>query len=138
MSPRTPIVLFGASLMLLGVSGCSTSFDASIANTTTTVAVTTTLPTGTVAELLPVMLAEVKGLSEKVAANSGDDASATLIEQLWAAMQPEIAAEHEDLVPSFEFIVRRCRAAADRSRPADADRAYRNLQSIADDLLPTP
>ena len=50
-------------------------------------------------------------------------------------MEPEIAAEHPDLVPSFEFVVRRCRAAADRSRPADADRAYRNLQSLADGLL---
>ncbi len=134
MSRRTPLALLGASLAVLAVSGCSTSFDASIANTTTTVAVTTTLPTGTVADLLPVMLAEVKALSERVAANAGDDASATLIEQLWTAMRPEITAEHEDLVPSFEFIVRRCRAAADRSRPADADRAYRNLQALADTL----
>ena len=135
MTPSARLALTGAALVTLTLSGCSTSFDASIANTTTTVAVTTTLPTGTVADLLPVMLAEVKGLSEKVAANSGDDASATLIEQLWTAIEPEIAADHADLVPSFEFVVRRCRAAADRSRPADADRAYRNLQSLADGLL---
>ncbi len=135
MSPRVPSALLGATLALLAVSGCSTSFDSSIANSTTSVAVTTTLPTGSVDDLLPLMLAEVKALSEKVAANTGDDASATLIEQLWAAMQPEIAADHEDLVPSFEFIVRRSRAAADRRRPADADRAYRNLQTIADQLL---
>ncbi len=132
MNRRTPIALAGA--VVLTLSGCASTFDASIANTTTTVAVTTTLPTGSVAELLPVMLTEVKALSEKVAANAGDDASATLIEQLWTAMQPEITADHKDLVPSFEFIVRRCRAAADRSRPADADRAYRNLQTIADSL----
>jgi hypothetical protein len=134
MNRRTPLALAGATLVVLAVSGCSSTYDSSIAETTTTVVVTTTLPTGSVAELLPVMLAEVKGLSEKVAANAGDDASATLIEQLWAAMKPGITAEHEDLVPSFEFIVRRCRAAADRSRPADADRAYRNLQTIADSL----
>jgi hypothetical protein len=136
MTPRPLLALTGATLVVLSASGCSTSFDASIANTTTTVAVTTTLPGGTVAELLPRMLAEVEALSEKVAANSGDAASATLIEQLWTAMEPEITAEHEDLVPAFEFVVRRCRAAADRSRPADADRAYRNLQSLADGLLP--
>ncbi len=134
MNRRTPLALVGATVVLLAVSGCSSTYDSTIANTTTTVAVTTTLPTGTVDQLLPVMLAEVKALSEKVAANQGDDASATLIEQLWAAMQPEITADHPDLVPSFEFIVRRCRAAADRSRPADADRAYRNLQTIADSL----
>lgn len=135
MIPNARLALAGATLAALIASGCSTSFDASIANTTTTVAVTTTLPTGTVAELLPRMLAEVEALSEKVAANSGDDASATLIEQLWVAMEPEITAEYEDLVPAFEFVVRRCRAAADRTRPADADRAYRNLQSLSDGVL---
>lgn len=135
MNRRTTL-LSAVTLAALTVPACSaTTFDADIANSTTTVAVTTTVPTGSVEELLPVMLAEVKALSEKVAAKNGDDVSATYIEQLWAAMQPEIQAEHKDLVPSFEFIVRRCRAAADRTRPADADRAYRNLQTIADTLL---
>jgi len=136
MTRRTSLAVAGATVVLLAVSGCSgTTFDASLESTSSTVAVTTTLPTGTVAVLLPRMLAEVKALSEKVAANQGDDQSATYIEQLWAAMQPEIQATHKELVPDFEFIVRRCRQAADRSRPADADRAYRNLQSLADDLL---
>jgi hypothetical protein len=136
MTRRIPLAVAGAALVLFAATGCSaTTFDASLESTSSTVAVTTTLPTGTVAELLPRMLVEVQALSEKVAANSGDDASATYIEQLWAAMQPEIEATHKDLVPAFEFIVRRCRQAADRSRPADADRAYRNLQSLTDDLL---
>jgi hypothetical protein len=135
MNRRTTL-LSAVTLAALTVPACSaTTFDADIANSTTTVAVTTTVPTGSVEELLPVMLAEVKALSEKVAAKNGDDVSATYIEQLWAAMQPEIQAEYKDLVPSFEFIVRRCRSAADRTRPADADRAYRNLQTIADTLL---
>lgn len=135
MNRRAPL-LAAVTLATLAVPACSaTTFDADIANSTTTVAVSTTVPNGSVEELLPVMLAEVKALSERVAANNGDDASATYIEQLWAAMQPEIQAEHKDLVPSFEFVVRRCRAAADRTRPADADRAYRNLQTIADTLL---
>jgi hypothetical protein len=128
--------LLVAALAATALSACSgTTFDASLESTTSTVAVTTTLPTGTVAELLPRMVAEVKALSEKVAANEGDDQSATYIEQLWTAMKPEITGINTDLVPSFEFIVRRCRQAADRSRPADADRAYRNIQSLADSLL---
>ncbi len=133
---RRASLLAAVTLAALAVPACSaTTFDADIANSTTTVAVSTTVPNGSVEELLPVMLAEVKALSEKVAANNGDDVSATYIEQLWAAMQPEIQADHKDLVPSFEFVVRRCRAAADRTRPADADRAYRNLQTLADTLL---
>ena len=119
------------------VGGCSTTtFDNTIANNDTTVASTTTLlPTGTVSELLPVMLVAVKGLSEKVAANKGDNETASLIEHIWTAIQPEVAATHKALVPDFEFIVRRCRQATDRHRPADADRAYRNLVSLVDNIL---
>ncbi|MEY4338773.1 MAG: hypothetical protein RLZ14_623 [Actinomycetota bacterium] len=125
-----------SAIVLLSVVGCSSTYDASLVTTPGTEAATTTsLPVGTVAELLPRMLAEVKGLSELVAANSGDDEAATRIEQYWAAMQPEVAQKYPDLVEAFEFVVRRCRAAADRSRPADADRAYKNLQTIADTLL---
>jgi hypothetical protein len=122
--------------MLLG--GCSkTTFDNSIAaGDTTPAATTTTLPGGPVSELLPVMLQTVKGLSEKVAANKGDNEAASLIEQLWTAMTAEMTATHKGLVPSFEFIVRRCRQATDRHRPADADRAYRNLQTIVDTEFP--
>ncbi|MFZ4720584.1 MAG: hypothetical protein ACOYMR_14240 [Ilumatobacteraceae bacterium] len=135
MTRRTPLALAGASLLTLGVSACSTTFDTAIANSTTTVAVTTTLPTGAVADLLPLMLAEVKGLSEKVAANDGDGPAAVRIAQYWDAMKAEITTTYPDLVPAFEFVVRRCQAAADRSRPADADRAYRNLQTINDAIL---
>jgi ABC-type uncharacterized transport system auxiliary subunit len=128
--------LFAAATLIVVLSGCSaTTFDSTLETTTSTIAPTTTVPAGTVDELLPLMVAEVKALSEKVAANKGDDRSATYIEQLWAAMKPEITSINKDLVPSFEFVVRRCRQAADRSRPADADRAYRNIQALADSLL---
>lgn len=135
MNPRTPLALAGAALVLLGASGCSTTYDSTIANTTTTVAVTTTLPTGTLQEILPRMLEEVAGLSAKVASGQGDQPSADLIEQYWKAIEPEVQGMNQDLVEDFEFIVRRCHAAADRNRPADADRAYRNLRTIADSLL---
>jgi len=135
MTRRTPLALAGATLLTLGVSACSTTFDTAIANSTTTVAVTTTLPTGAVADLLPLMLAEVKGLSELVAANKGDSEAAERINQYWAAIQDEIKADHPDLFDDFEFVVRRTQAAADRRRPADADRAYRNLQTINDAIL---
>jgi hypothetical protein len=121
----------------LVLTACSTSYDPSLATTGETVAVTTTtLPAGTVADLLPLMLAEVKGLSELVAANKGDSEAAERINQYWAAIQNEIKADHPDLFDDFEFVVRRTQAAADRRRPADADRAYRNLQTLADTLLP--
>ncbi|MEY4176283.1 MAG: hypothetical protein RI900_3448 [Actinomycetota bacterium] len=125
-----------ATSAALGTAACSSTYDASLATPASTVpATSSTLPSGTVAELLPRMLDEVKALSEKVAANEGDNASAALIDQYWQAMRAEVEAQHPDLVDGFEFVVRRCQAAADRRRPADADRAYRNLQTIADTLL---
>jgi len=132
--PRFAVsVALGAALV---VPACSaTTYDGSLATTTSVAATSTTVPSGTVAELLPVMLEEVRLLSEKVVANSGDAVSATYIEQLWAAMSAEVEASYPDSFEDFEFVVRRCRAAADRSRPADADRAYRNLQSLADAIL---
>jgi hypothetical protein len=133
---RQRILAVALAGMLLGA--CSkTTFDNTIAaGDTKPVVTTTTLPTGPISELLPVMLQAVKGLSEKVAANKGDNETASLIEHLWTAMTPEMTTSHKDLVPSFEFIVRRCRQATDRHRPADADRAYRNLQTIVDTEFP--
>ena len=107
-----------------------TGTTSSIAATTTT-----TLPVGAVSELLPQMLAEVQDLPRRVAEADSPGASATRIEQLWAAMQPEVDRDWPDLSPEFEFVVRRCRAAADRKRPADADRAYKNLNTIATAIL---
>ena len=133
LRPLRALLVVAAAAVL---GACSaTTYDSSLATTTSVASTTTTTPMGTVAELLPVMLEEVRTLSEKVAANSGDAVSATYIEQLWAAMSAEVQASYPDSFEDFEFVVRRCRAAADRSRPADADRAYRNLQTLADAIL---
>ena len=58
------------------------------------------------------------------------DAAAARIEQLWAALRADVESTAPDLVPDFEFVLRRCRSAVDRHRPADADRAYKNLDLL--------
>ena len=138
MSPqfRAAAMATLAALSLAALSACSpTTYDASAETTPPTDQVTTTLPTGTAAELLPLMLAEVEGLPLRVMNADGDGAAATRIEQLWAAVQPEIEANDPDLIPDFEFVIRRCRQAADRNRPADADRAAKNLAALVDAYL---
>ena len=125
-----------AACALTLVSACSpTTYDPSAETVPPAAATTTTLPSGTAAELLPLMLAEVQSLPLKVMSSKGDGAAATRIEQLWAAVQPEIEANRPDLVSDFEFVVRRSRAAADRNRPADADRAFKNLSSLVQAYL---
>lgn len=131
-------VLLGIALVL-SATACDTTYDSSISTTSAApdvAAPASTLPSGTAAELLPLMLAEVQALPNRVATNDGSRAAATRIEELWAAVRPEIEANQPALVPDFEFVVRRCRAAADRKRPADADRAFKNLEALVEAYLP--
>ena len=125
------------AILALGlVSACSpTTYDSSAETVPEIDATTTTLPSGTAAELLPLMLAEVQGLPLKVMNADGDGDAARRIEQLWAAVRPEIEANRPELVADFEFVVRRTRDAADRNRPADADRAFKNLTSLVQAYL---
>jgi hypothetical protein len=125
-------------LLVIALAACgSTTYDNSL-GTTAAPTTSSTLPTGSVAELLPRMVTAVQGLSKKISAFKGEQDAASLIEHLWAAMKPEIVRDHPDQVDAFEFIVRRCRQGADRHRPADADRAYRNLVELRDAILGTP
>jgi len=131
-------VLLGIALVL-SATACDTTYDSSISTTSTApdvAAPASTLPSGTAAELLPLMLAEVQALPNRVATNDGSRGAATRIEELWAAVKPEIEANQPALVPDFEFVVRRSRAAADRKRPADADRAFKNLEALVEAYLP--
>ncbi|MFZ9630021.1 MAG: hypothetical protein ACO3C1_11815 [Ilumatobacteraceae bacterium] len=134
-SRRSPHHGFALVAPALGVatvlSACApTTYDASLA-TTIAVSTTTTLPVGSAAELLPAMVDEVKGLSARVEAGDGERDAAARIAQLWAAIADEVTASHPDLVEDFEFVVSRCTLAAERHRPADADRAYKNLVVLA-------
>jgi len=129
MTPHRSVAVALAAVTLLGA--CSTTYDESVATVETTATTTaSTLPMGSTTELLGRLLDEVRDLSAKVAANQGDDEAATRIEQLWAAVQADVTATAPDLVPDFEFVLRRCRSAVDRHRPADADRAFKNLDLL--------
>ena len=81
------------------------------------------------------MLEEVEHLAQRVVDRDGDGDAATRIEQMWAAIEPTVTIERPELVSGFDFVVRRCRAAADRNRPADADRAFKNLESLVESYL---
>ena len=135
---RRRITLLTAALITVStVAGCArTTYDTTV-GTTAAPTTSSTLPTGSVAELLPQMVIEVRGLSAKISAFKGEQDSAALIEHLWAAMKAEVQQHWPDYVDSFDFIVRRCRQGADRHRPADADRAYKNLLELRDAILGT-
>lgn len=128
MLRRAPIL----ALALAAATACApTTYDASVA-TTAASTTTTTIPAGSVEDALDAMLAEVSTLGRKVEAGSGDQDAAALIEVIWSTVRDEVAASRPELLADFEFVVSRCRLAADRNRPADADRAYKNLRVLVD------
>ena len=129
-------VLIGGLLVVQSTAGCSpTTYNESVTTAGDTVASTTSLVSTDPAEVLPLMLNEVADLARRVVDRDGDGDAATRIEEMWAAIQPTVQIERPELVGDFDFVVRRCRAAADRNRPADADRAFKNLQSLVESYL---
>ena len=136
MSHRvSPALAALVPVVVAAVAACSpTTYDESLA-TDAGATTTSTLPVGTAADLLPLMLDEVAGLSAKVSAGEGAEDAASRIEQYWTAVEGEVTATRPEMVEDFEFVVSRCRSAADFDRPADADRAYRNLESLVDAYL---
>ena len=135
-------VLRGIAVLSLGatLSACAaTTYDSSVSTTIAgqAEAVTTTLPSGTAAELLPDLVAEAASLSDLIVTKGEDIATAERIASLWQAVRQEVAASRPELLGDFEANVRRCLTAAQRDRPADADKAYVNLQALADSFLAT-
>ncbi len=81
------------------------------------------------------MLDEVADLARRVVESDGDGDAATRIEDMWAAIKEPVRVARPELVSGFDFVVRRCRDAADRNRPADADRALKNLEALVESYL---
>ena len=119
----------------LGTTGCAkTTIDPSVtaepAGTTTT-----TIPTGTPSELLPRMLTEVAKLSRAVGENDHKGEQITLVNDLWNAVRPQIAAVDGVVVSSFDGMIDLCQRAEKFNRPADADKCLRNLTALSDAFL---
>lgn len=134
MSAKVPLI---AGVLAIGLTvGCSpTTYDESAATSITQATSTTTLVSNDPFEVLPVMLDEVAGLAQRVVDNDGARSAATRIEQMWLAIEPSVRDARPELVSGFDFVVRRCRDAADFKRPADADRAFKNLEALVETYL---
>lgn len=119
-STLLPALLVGA----LSLTACATVIDES-GVTTTTEAPATTVPSGPAAELLDRMAERISGLSELVVETGGQRTMDRLaeIEALWEAARDEVEANRPELVRDFERVIELCRRAAERRRPAEADKA---------------
>ena len=131
MIPRRAAVLAAALLC----SACAaTTYDASL-DTTIVPAPTSTTPTGTPAELLPRRIGEVATLSDIIVERGDRKGVVERVDALWAVIEPEVQASHPDLIDEFRAAIALVREAAERNRAADADKALRNLNVLADAVL---
>lgn len=132
---RPSLLIVALPLFVAGLSGCAkTTIDSSITEAPV-IASTTTLPSGTAAELLPRLLIEAGKLSNIIGAQGDKNDQMHAITNLWNAVRPEIAANNPDLVKTFDFAVDLCDKGRQFNRPADADKCFRNLTTLTNGYL---
>jgi hypothetical protein len=132
---NTRRVVVGVVAGALSLGACGTTIDTSLETTTTAVATTTTLPVGAAAELLPRLVDEASDMSRRVRENDDDRSALERIQALWDASRTEVARDFPELLGSFDGQIAMMERAVQFNRPADADKAYRNLDALVDTVL---
>ena len=128
--------------VLLVLTGCSTTYDRTAGTTVAPInASTTTLPTGTVEELLPRLVEAMLGLSSLIGPNqsgqtkSGKADQLALINQLWNAAETELITVDPVAAESLGRLVDLSNTAVTANHPADADKAARFAGQVVENYL---
>lgn len=132
----------GVLVSLVAATSCgATTYDASMATSTSTVSTSTTVPTGTTEELLENLATAMSGLSILIGPDSsgrtpaGKNEQIASITALWDAVRSAVTAADEEAADALERMVALARTAVDRNRPADADKAARFAGQVIDKFL---
>jgi hypothetical protein len=117
---------------VVALVGCTSTFEPvdSVAAPPSGPPTTTTLPHGTLEDLLARLVGEVEMLSERVVENQGDSEALARIEALWLVVSDDVERDRPDLRPDFAAAMGLARRSVERRRPADADKAANNLQAL--------
>jgi len=95
----------------------------------------TTLPTGTPAELLPRLLTEVGKLSDAIGNADHKTEQMETVDNLWNAVRPAVAKADGVVVLTFDATIELCHTGVRLNHPADADKCFRNLTALVDSFL---
>lgn len=87
-------------------------------------------PSGTTAELLDQLAVETEGLSDRLVDNDGQREALARIEAIWALVRPAIEDDRAELLGGFDTVIDLVRRSVERRRPADADKAHKNLLTL--------
>jgi hypothetical protein len=140
----TWIPAIGRSLLVaatLATAGCATVIEDDPAATATGsgTALTTPPPTppATTNDGLALIDEELAALSGKIASGDGDNGSIELIVATWSAIRSDVEAERPELIRGFDATIAMAESAVERTRPADADKAFANLNAYLDNYFGT-
>ena len=143
MTTRTPIVIASLAFAAVSLSACgATTYDASRVSTTA-IATTTTVPTGSTAELLVRLADSLDGLSTLIGPRADNEtvpdgnkrARLAEITAIWNVARSEMAAQDPDGADTIDRMVALATLAVERNRPADADKAAKFTRTVVDAYL---
>jgi PBP1b-binding outer membrane lipoprotein LpoB len=128
------------SLCAIALSSCATEITGSTESTVAVVTTTTVpvAPTGSIISLLEQLVPVADGLGQAVV--DGDSkvfkAKVAQAEAIMVAIEPLIRESKIDVLESVQRVVDLIRSAAERKRPADADKALRFIPLIIEAVTP--
>lgn len=120
---------------ICSLAACATTI-VDTAPTTTLVAPTTVVPTGTETELFTQLHSAIGEMSQAISDSNGDFAKTKLAEirEIWTVLQPQIADRGDQFVQDMQRIIDLAASSVERNRPADADKALRFLSLVIETL----
>ena len=131
------------SLCALFISACgATTYDDTVGTTVPPInASTTTLPSGTIEELLPRLVTTMTGLSSLIGPNDsgrtkpGKADQLALINALWNSAETDLITIDPVAAESLGRLVDLSNTAVTANRPADADKAARFAGQVVENFL---
>jgi hypothetical protein len=132
--------LFSVSLCVVALTSCATTITGSTESTVAPVTTTTipVAPTGSIVSLLQQLVPVADGLGQAVV--DGDSktikAKVAQADAILLALEPLIRETKIDVLESVQRVVGLIHTAAERKRPADADKALRFIPLIIDAVTP--
>jgi hypothetical protein len=135
--PRRVLGALATAGLALVVAACGQSEVVPAQATTTTVAVDQAAPTGSPEELLAFVRDRSLELGLRIA-EGGSREALDQIEQAWATAGPGIEDVNGTAYRTVDSMVGLLRVAVERRRPADADKAARNIDAVYERLVGGP
>jgi hypothetical protein len=134
------VTMSAVLVFALTVTSCTTvineTADTDVAVDTSAPSAVTTLPQGDIESLLSQLVNSANGLGEAIANRQSARANqqAADAEAIWSVLQPQLIETGLDVVEDIDRMVELMQTAVDRRRPADADKAFRFISIIADEI----